>query len=78
MDNIQPDNIQQKSDKKYRDTFFRTLFHDYERALELCNAIEDTNFPSGTPLQFFSRGDIRKCENINLLCRSSLRKSPQT
>ena len=52
MDKI--DSPHQKSSRTFKDTFFRTLFHDNDRALELCNALEGTNFPKGTPVQFFS------------------------
>jgi hypothetical protein len=57
MENDNPQIIGEKSDKKYKDTFFRSLFCDKERALELFNAIEGTDFPKGTPLDFFSQGD---------------------
>ena len=36
--------IKQKSDPKYKDTLFRTLFRDKERAIELCNAVAGTNY----------------------------------
>ena len=49
--------VEPRSDKKFKDTFFRTLFHDETRILELFNAIEGTDFPVGTPLQFYSQGD---------------------
>jgi len=49
--------VEQKSNHVFKDTFFRALFHHEERALELCNAIENANFPSGTPIKFFTRGD---------------------
>ena len=49
--------VEQKSDRKFKDTFFRTLFHNKERAIELFNAIQGTNFPIDTPLQFYSQGD---------------------
>ena len=49
--------VEQKSGKEFKDTFFRALFHEEERALELCNAVENTNFPRGTPVKFYSRGD---------------------
>jgi len=49
--------IEQKSSKEFKDTFFRALFHYEERALELCNAVEDTNFPSSTPIRFYTRGN---------------------
>jgi hypothetical protein len=48
---------EQRSDKKYKDTFFRTLFRDENRARELCNAIVGTNFSAETPLKFYSQGD---------------------
>jgi len=57
MDDTRLHVVEQRSDRKFKDTFFRTLFHNEERALELCNAIEGTNYPKGTPLQFFSHGD---------------------
>ena len=31
--------IKQKSDPKYKDTLFRTLFREKDRAIELCNAV---------------------------------------
>ena len=49
--------VEQKSSREYKDTFFRVLFHEEVRALELCNAVEDTNFPTGTPIKFYMRGD---------------------
>ena len=49
--------IEQKSDKKYKDTFFRKLYHIKEHALELGNALEGTDFPIDTPLEFFTQGD---------------------
>jgi len=57
MDDARLYTIEQRSDRKFKDTFFRTLFHDEERALELCNAVEGTSYPKGTPVQFFSQGD---------------------
>jgi len=51
------ENIEQKSGAKYKDTFFRTFFHDEERVLELYNALEGTDYGKGTPLQFFTQGD---------------------
>ena len=49
--------VEQKSSREFKDTFFRTLFHEEQRALELCNAVEGTNFPSNTPIKFYTRGD---------------------
>ena len=40
----------QSSSPSYRDTLFRTLFSDEERAIELCNAVAGTSFPPGTPV----------------------------
>jgi len=57
MDDAQFLAVAQRSDRKFKDTFFRTLFHEEERALELCNAVDSTDYPKGTPLQFFSQGD---------------------
>ena len=37
--------IKQKSDLKYKDTLFRTLFREKDRAIELCNAVAGTNYP---------------------------------
>ena len=34
----------QKSDPKFKDTLFRTLFGEKERAIELCNAVAGTNY----------------------------------
>jgi hypothetical protein len=47
----------QKSDVKFKDTFFRTLFHEKERALELCNAVTNSNFTLDDDLRIFSLGD---------------------
>ena len=38
--------VKQKSDAKYKDTLFRTLFRDKEKAIELCNAVAKTNYAS--------------------------------
>jgi len=65
MDDAQTYAVEQRSDNKYKDTFFRMLFHDEERALELCNAVEGTNYPKGTPLQFFSHGDNKSLTRRN-------------
>jgi len=35
----------QKSGDDVKDTFFRKLFSEKERAIELCNALEGTNYP---------------------------------
>ena len=42
--------LKQRSSPSYRDTLFRTLFSDEERAIELCNAVAGTSFPPGTPV----------------------------
>ena len=55
--NSKPITAEQKSNREFKDTFFRTLFHEEDRALELCNAVEGTNFPKGTPLKFYTFGD---------------------
>ena len=57
MDEIQKNTVVLKSDGKYRDTVFRTLFHNEERAIELFNAIGGTDYPRGTPVKFLSKGD---------------------
>jgi len=49
--------VGQKSSRQFKDTFFRALFHEERRALELCNAVENTDFPVGTPIKFYTRGD---------------------
>jgi hypothetical protein len=48
---------QQKSDGKFKDTLFRALFHEEGRALELCNAVANTNFTTDDDLRIFSFGD---------------------
>ena len=50
--------IEQKSNIRFRDTFFRALFHEEKMALELCNAVEGNKFPIGTPVEFYTRGDM--------------------
>ena len=49
--------IAQKSDARYKDSFFQVLYHNQARAIELSNALEDANFPIDTPVEFFSLGD---------------------
>lgn len=49
--------VGQKSSRQFKDTFFRALFHEERRALELCNAVENSDFPVGTPIRFYTRGD---------------------
>jgi hypothetical protein len=49
--------VEQKSNRQFKDTFFRALFHEERRALELCNAVENNDFPFGTPIKFYTRGD---------------------
>ena len=39
------DEAKQKSTNVVKDTLFRTLFSEKERAIELCNALEGTNYP---------------------------------
>ena len=36
--------IKQKSSVKYKDTLFRTLFREKDRAIELCNAVAGTDY----------------------------------
>jgi len=48
---------EQKSNRNYKDTFFRKLYHDENRALELYNAVDDADYPVGTPVRFYSVGD---------------------
>jgi hypothetical protein len=43
-----------KASKQYRDTVFRTLFHDKKRAIELCNAVVGTAYPDDTPVELCS------------------------
>ena len=38
-----------KSETKYKDTLFRTLFREKNRAIELVNAVEGTNYPLDAP-----------------------------
>jgi len=57
MDNHSTLAVAQKSDGKFKDTLFRALFHEEERALELCNAVADTNFTTDDDLRIFSFGD---------------------
>jgi len=54
---IEQISVEQKSNRKFKDTFFRTLFLEKARAVELYNALEDTDFPLDTPIQFFTGGD---------------------
>ena len=44
-DNRQSLTREQKSGSNYKDTLFRTLFRDKGRAVELCNALEGTDYP---------------------------------
>ena len=39
-----PTTVKLKSDPKYKDTLFRKLFSEKERAIELCNAVAGTNY----------------------------------
>ena len=67
--------IEQKSDTKYKDSFFRKLYHDKARALELGNALEDTNFPLDTPVEFFSQGDkslLRRNNDLAFIANNQL------
>ena len=43
-----------KTGKQYRDTVFRTLFHDKKRAIELCNDVAGTAYPEDTPVELCS------------------------
>ena len=36
--------------RKYKDTVFRLIFNNEEKMLELYNALYDTNYPPGTPV----------------------------
>ena len=49
--------VEQKSSREFKDTFFRALFHEEERALELCNATEGTDLQNGTSIKYFTRGN---------------------
>ena len=55
MDEIKPRIVEQKSGREYKDSFFKTLFQNEERILELCNALEGTDYQKGTPLKFYSQ-----------------------
>ncbi|MCL2386842.1 MAG: hypothetical protein FWC89_04730 [Defluviitaleaceae bacterium] len=57
--------VEQKSSRAFKDTFFRALFHEEERALELCNATEGTNFRNGTPIKYFTRGNTSLARRNN-------------
>ena len=43
-----------QTSKAFRDIFFRHLFHDPKRAIELCNALVDADYPDDTPVEFLS------------------------
>jgi len=45
------DTTQQKSGKVYKDTFFRKLLRDKGRAIEVCNALEGTNYPQNAKVE---------------------------
>ena len=53
--------MKQKSSRKYKDTLFRTLFREKERAVELCNAVAGTDYPSDAP--------VILCDTENTLLR---------
>jgi len=55
----------QKSNRKYNDTLFRVLFHDEERAIELCNAVIGTSYPKGTPVTICSTGEDSLLRRFN-------------
>ena len=45
MENQNTNDTRQKSGNDVKDTLFRKLFSEKERAIELCNALEGTNYP---------------------------------
>ena len=46
--------IKQKSGHIYKDTLFRTLFREKNRAIELCNAVTGTNYPEDVPITMYN------------------------
>ena len=47
---------EQKSSREYKNTFFQRLFHESERAIELLNALEQTDYPKNELVKFYTRG----------------------
>jgi hypothetical protein len=46
--------MKQKSGTAYKDTLFRKLYCDEKRAIELCNALEGTNYPLNTKVKVYN------------------------
>lgn len=44
-ENAAEEKINDKSDREYKDSVIRLLFRDKKRAIELCNAVADKNYP---------------------------------
>ena len=55
--------IKQKSDPKFKDTLFRTLFGEKERAIEFCNAVAGTNYTRDAAI----KKAIQKCIDEDIL-----------
>jgi len=54
MENI----ANQKTNRKYKDTLFRTLFGDSKHFLELYNAVANENYPVGTPVMLCPSNEL--------------------
>ena len=46
--------LKNKTKGSYRDTVFRTLFHEPKRSIELCNALVGTDYGEDTPVEIHS------------------------
>ena len=46
--------IKQKSGVAYRDTLFRKLYRDADRAIELCNALEGSSYPPNSRVKVYN------------------------
>ena len=49
--------FKQKSNPKYKDSLFRVLFGQKERAIELCNAVAGTSYTKDTPVTICDTGN---------------------
>jgi len=55
---IMENNIPQKSNRRYKDTLFRTLFGESKRFLELYNAVANEQFPVDTVVTTYPPNDL--------------------
>jgi len=49
--------MKQNSQATYKDTLFRSLFREEHRAIELCNALEGTNYPQNAKVRLCNLED---------------------